>query len=65
MSSRNLFGELANVLKPLPEDAEVFRASGEVVCGTCGKMLKDHERFAYPWGECWAVQGCDGAYYHL
>lgn len=49
----------------LPDDAEVLRASGEVLCSSCGKLLRDHKRFAYKSGMGSCVQGCDGLFYHL
>jgi hypothetical protein len=49
----------------LPEDAEVFRASGDVICDKCNLPLRDHEMFAYPTGMKHVYRGCDGKYYHL
>lgn len=48
----------------LPDDATVFRASGEYPC-VCGKPLDGHPKFAYPTGMKHVVKGCDGIYYHL
>lgn len=49
----------------LPDDVEVFRASGRVVCQQCGFYLREHVMFAYPSGAGHAVRGCDGKFYHL
>ncbi len=49
----------------LPDDAEVFRASGDVVCEVCQKKLYDHPQYRYPSDMGAAVKGCDGRYYHL
>jgi hypothetical protein len=49
----------------LPEDAEVFRASGLYKCEVCGRILYEHPRYRYPSGTNDAVKGCDGRFYHL
>ncbi len=53
------------VYERLPEDIEVFRGDGETYCTTCGKKMKDHPRYRYPWGDNFAVKHCDGTFYHL
>lgn len=49
----------------LPEDAEVFRCSGDCICDVCGKEFRDHPQFAYPTGMQHCVRLCDGTYCHL
>ena len=49
---------------PLPENAEVFRASGDAIC-TCGNRFADHPRYTYPWGDSFAVRVCSREFYHL
>lgn len=49
----------------LPDNAEVFRASGAVKCEECGQTLAHHRTFAYPSGIAHAHLGCDGRFYHL
>jgi hypothetical protein len=49
----------------LPEDAEVFRASGEAQCEICGCALRLHQEFAYPTGQGHCIKSCNGKYYHL
>ena len=56
----------------LPEDAEVFRASGDCLCELCGKPFREHPRYAYPytagtlpWEISTCVRACEGKYLHL
>lgn len=51
--------------QPLPKGVEVFRASGDCVCSECSKLYHDHPRYAYPWGDGFAVRVCDGRFLHL
>jgi hypothetical protein len=51
--------------KPLPESAEVNRASGKAACPVCCAWLMDHEQFYYPTGMGHAVRDCEGRYWHL
>ena len=50
----------------LPDETEVFRASGDHICDVCGKKLYDHARYRYPMEESGClVKGCDERFYHL
>lgn len=55
---------LRNNNPQLPEDAEVFRASGDYVCEVCGHIFYDHQKFNYPTSG-FVVRGCDSVFYHL
>ena len=57
------FCRLGNCL-PLPEGADVNRASGEVLC-ECGRKLREHRHFYYPSGLGHCVQDCQGRFWHL
>jgi hypothetical protein len=50
---------------PLPDNAEVLRASGLVTCDVCGKLLYDHPQYDYPGGHGSVIKACNGEFYHL
>lgn len=51
----------------LPDNIEVFRASGLCRCEICNIIYYDHPKFRYgnDIESGTVVLGCDGRYYHL
>ncbi len=56
---------MIDIKETLPDDAEVFRASGNYICEVCGIEYRKHPRYQYPSGMGSVVKGCDGRFYHL
>lgn len=49
----------------LPNDVEVFRASGQYQCTVCGKIYYEHQKYVYPGYDHGPILGCDGRFYYL
>lgn len=49
----------------VPEDVEIFRASGDVICPVCSLNYYSHPKYSYPYGEGYCIKSCEGYYYHL